>query len=74
MLAVTPQISADGIIPVDIRVIAASNTSAKELLKKNLIREDLFYRLNVLYLEVPSLNMRKDDIPILCHLQYHLLH
>jgi transcriptional regulator with PAS, ATPase and Fis domain len=60
------RIGADGIIPIDIRVIAASNKSPKNLLEDGLIREDLFYRLNVLYLEVPPLSMRKGDIPLLC--------
>lgn len=60
------RIGAEGIIPVDIRVIAASNKPPKKLLADGLIREDLFYRLNVLYLEVPPLCMRKEDIPLLC--------
>jgi len=60
------RVGAEGIIPVNIRVIAASNKSPKVLLQGGLIREDLFYRLNVLYLEVPPLNMRKEDIPLLC--------
>lgn len=61
------RIGADGIIPVDIRVIAASNKSPQKLLSNGLIREDLYYRLNVLYLEIPPLSMRKDDIPLLCN-------
>lgn len=60
------RIGGEGIIPVDIRVIAASNKSPQDLLRKILIREDLFYRLNVLYLEIPPLSMRKEDIPLLC--------
>ena len=60
------RIGAEGIIPVDIRVIAASNKSPQKLLNERLIREDLFYRLNVLYLEIPPLGMRKEDIPLLC--------
>lgn len=60
------RIGADGIIPVDIRVIAASNKPPQRLLGGGLIREDLFYRLNVLYLEIPPLSMRKEDIPLLC--------
>jgi transcriptional regulator, propionate catabolism operon regulatory protein len=60
------RIGAEGIIPVDIRVIAASNKSPQKLLENGLIREDLFYRLNVLYLEVPPLSARKEDIPLLC--------
>jgi len=61
------RIGDEGIIPVDIRVIAASNKSPKQLLESGLIRADLYYRLNVLYLEVPPLNARKEDIPLLCH-------
>lgn len=60
------RIGAEGIIPVDIRVIAASNKSPQKLLQNGLIREDLFYRLNVLYLEIPPLSMRREDIPLLC--------
>ncbi|MBP1765251.1 MAG: norR 2, partial [Firmicutes bacterium] len=60
------RIGAEGIIPVDIRVIAASNKPPQKLLQEGIIREDLFYRLNVLYLEVPPLCMRKEDIPLLC--------
>lgn len=60
------RVGAEGIIPVDIRVIAASNKSPQKLLATGLIREDLFYRLNVLYLEVPPLSVRKEDIPLLC--------
>lgn len=60
------RVGAEGIIPVDIRVIAASNKSPQKMLGDGLIREDLFYRLNVLYLEVPPLSMRKEDIPLLC--------
>lgn len=60
------RIGAEGIIPVDIRVIAASNKPPQKLLEGGLIREDLFYRLNVLYLEIPPLNKRKEDIALLC--------
>ena len=60
------RIGAEGIIPVNIRVIAASNKPLRDLLTQKLIREDLFYRLNVLYLEIPPLSKRKEDIPLLC--------
>ncbi|MBP2654628.1 MAG: sigma-54 dependent transcription regulator [Firmicutes bacterium] len=60
------RIGADRIIPVDIRIVAASNVSPHKMLSNGIIREDLFYRLNVLYLEIPSLSMRKEDIPLLC--------
>ncbi|NOR15639.1 MAG: response regulator [Candidatus Aminicenantes bacterium] len=52
-------------IKVDVRVIAATNTSLEELISMNKFREDLFYRLNVIKLELPPLRQRKDDIPLL---------
>lgn len=60
------RIGGEAIIPVNIRVIAASNKSAEDLLGKNMIREDLFYRLNVLWIELPTLADRREDIPYLC--------
>jgi two-component system nitrogen regulation response regulator NtrX len=52
-------------INVDVRVIAASNKNLKEEIEKGRFREDLFYRLNVLPIDVPPLRQRVDDIPIL---------
>ncbi len=52
-------------IRVDVRVIAASNKNLEEEIEKGRFREDLFYRLNVLPIEVPPLRQRKADIPIL---------
>lgn len=52
-------------INVDVRIISAINVSPREAIEKKQIRRDLFYRLNVVFLEVPSLRDRKDDIPIL---------
>ncbi|WP_371366898.1 Anaerobic nitric oxide reductase transcription regulator NorR [Sporomusa rhizae] len=60
------RIGGESIIPINIRVIAASNRSAEDLLEKNIIREDLFYRLNVLWIELPTLADRREDIKHLC--------
>ncbi|MBN1655240.1 MAG: sigma-54-dependent Fis family transcriptional regulator [Deltaproteobacteria bacterium] len=49
-------------IGVDVRVIAATNKDLRALVSKNLFREDLFYRLNVISIEVPPLRARADDI------------
>ena len=60
------RVGGDTIIPVDIRVIAATNKPPHELVAAGKLREDLYYRLNVLYLEIPSLKDRIRDIPLLC--------
>ena len=52
-------------ISVDVRVIAASNKNLEEEIEKGRFREELFYRLNVLPINVPPLRQREDDIPIL---------
>ncbi|WP_371723740.1 sigma-54 interaction domain-containing protein [Isachenkonia alkalipeptolytica] len=49
-------------VKIDIRIIAATNKNLKEQVKKNLFREDLYYRLNVMSIEVPSLKHRIADI------------
>jgi DNA-binding NtrC family response regulator len=52
-------------ITVDVRVIASTNKVMEEALKKNELREDLYYRLNVFHISLPPLRQRLDDIPIL---------
>lgn len=52
-------------IDLDIRIIAATNRDLKELIKENKFREDLYYRLNVIPINVPPLRERKSDISII---------
>lgn len=54
-------------VPIDIRVIAATNRNLEDEIKAGRFRQDLFYRLNVVPLRAPSLKDRKDDIPLLAH-------
>lgn len=52
---------------VDVRIMAATNRNMEEMVKAGTFREDLFYRLNVVLINVPSLRERKEDIPMLAH-------
>lgn len=51
---------------IDVRIIAATNQDLVEKIERGEFREDLFYRLNVIPFELPSLKERQDDIPLLC--------
>lgn len=52
-------------ISTDVRLISATNKNLEEMVKNHEFREDLYYRLNVIPIEIPPLRKRKDDIPIL---------
>jgi len=52
-------------IPVDVRIIAASNDDPKKLVRDNGFRKDLYYRLNVINIRIPSLHDRQEDISLL---------
>ena len=52
-------------LPIDVRVIAATHKNVEQLISQGLFREDLYYRLNVMPIEIVALKERKDDIPVL---------
>ena len=58
-------IGGEGLVPVDIRVIAATNRDLKKAVEEGAFREDLYFRLNVVPIEIPPLRRRKEDIALL---------
>ncbi|WP_159738276.1 sigma-54-dependent transcriptional regulator [Vibrio atypicus] len=64
---VIERVGSNELIPVDIRVIAATKVDLKKAAAEGTFREDLYYRLNVVTLDLPPLRQRKEDIPALFH-------
>lgn len=52
---------------IDVRIIAATNSNLQQMVRQGSFREDLYYRLNVVNVEMPALRDRKEDIPLLIH-------
>ena len=61
------RVGGEKMIPVDVRIIAATNKDLKEEIKNGKFREDLFHRLSVIPIKVPPLRERQEDIPLLIH-------
>ena len=57
-------------IPLNLRVVAATNQNIAELVKMGRFREDLYFRLNVFHIEIPPLRDRREDLPVI--IEYHL--
>ena len=59
------RVGGEELIHTDVRIVSATNRSVHELIEEGVFREDLFYRLNVIPIEVPPLRARREDIPLL---------
>ena len=55
----------ESIIPIDVRIIAATNQNLSKMVEEGRFRSDLYYRLNILRIHMPTLAERKEDIPLL---------
>jgi two-component system, NtrC family, C4-dicarboxylate transport response regulator DctD len=64
---VLERLGSNKLIPLDVRVVAASKINLLQAAEAGLFREDLYYRLNVVCLEIPPLRARLEDIPLLFH-------
>ncbi len=59
------RVGGEGSVPINVRIIAASNVSLEKMVKEKSFRSDLFYRLNVIKIVIPPLRKRKEDIPLI---------
>lgn len=59
------RVGGNKLIPVDVKIITATNKYLKKLVQENLFRRDLYFRINVLKLRIPELSKRREDIPLL---------
>ena len=64
----------DSVIPVDVRIVAATNQDLSRMVEQKTFREDLYYRLDILRIHMPSLAERREDIPLLARELVHKLH
>lgn len=59
------RVGGKGSIPINVRIIAATNSCLEKMIKENKFRSDLFYRLNVIPIKIPPLRERREDIPLI---------
>ncbi len=59
------RVGGNELIDIDVRIIAATNHNMDEAMRNGIIREDFYYRLNVISIQLPSLNQRREDLPLL---------
>ncbi len=70
--AIRPMVGGDA-IPVNVRVISATHRDLQQLMTSGQFREDLYYRLNVVHIDIPPLSRRREDIPLLvAHFLAHI--
>ena len=61
------RIGSNSNLPIDVRILAATNRNVPDLIREGRFREDLFYRLSVVQITIPALSERAEDIPLLVH-------